>query len=495
MNLPKIMIVIISIGCFVMVNNGCIQKRQAKAPVAKKVKQMNSLHGIDWEDDYAWLKNRGSADVLAYLKEENAYTKEMTKDYKSLQIELYDEIVGKIKETDESVPEKDGNYYYYTRTVEGKDYHIYCRKKGSLENDEEILLDVNQAASGYKYYSIGMFEVSPNGRMLAFAVDTLGREEYTIYFKDLKSGKVLKDKITGCYNSLVWANDNKTVFYTVVDEALRPYRVYRHKLKSENQDDLVYQEDDEKYWMDLSRSKSDKYLFIYLSSTFTSEILYMNADKPENTFTVFSPREYKVEYSVYHHKKQFFIVTNQNATNFKIMTTPESKTDRSYWVDYFPYDESVKIDDIDIFDKYMAIYERKSGNKQVRIVDLKSTEQHYIDFGEEVYTFSAGENNIYKSKKVRLTFSSPITPKTVFDYDMEAKSKKVLKEYEVPNYDKSLYEAKRLFATASDGSRIPLSIFYKKGLKLNGKNPVYLLGTVLMARQLNLVSVLIQFLF
>lgn len=468
--------IIVIIGCLIMGNNGCIQKREAKAPVAKKIKQMNSLHDVNWEDDYAWMKNRGSAEVLSYLKAENEYTKAMTKDNESLQKELYDDIIGKIKETDETVPEKDGDYYYYTRTVEGKDYNIYCRKKGSLENDEEILLDVNQAASGYEFYSIGLFEVSPNGKMLAYAVDTSGREEYTIYFKDLKSGKVLIEKIKNCYNSMVWANDNKTVFYTVLDETLRPYRVYRHKLKSENQDDLVYEEKDAKFWMSVSRSKSDKYLFIDLGSSLTSEVHYLKADKPQDAFKLFAARESKIEYAVYHHKKKFFIVTNQNATNFKIMTTLESKTKRSNWLDYFPYDENIKIDDLDMFEKYIVVYERKGGNKQVRVVDLKSSKQHYLDFGEEVYTYSVGENNIFKSKNVRLTFSSPVTPKTVFDYNMENHSKEILKEYEVPNYDKSLYETKRLFATASDGSKIPLTVFYKKGIKLDGKNSVYLYG-------------------
>ncbi len=475
MNLNKIILVAL-IGCFVMTNNGCVQKRQAKAPVATKKKQMNTLHGVTWEDDYAWLKERGSANVLSYLKAENKYTDELTSDYRSLQKKLYDEIISKIKETDETVPEKDGDYYYYTRTVEGKEYSIYCRKKDNLENAEEVILDVNQMASGYDFYSVDLFEVSPNGKMLAFAVDTTGREEYSIYFKDLKSGKILKEQISNCYASMVWANDNKTVFYTVLDASLRPYRVFRHKLNSKNQDDLVYEENDAKYWMDLSRSKSGKYIFIDLSSTLTSEVLYLKADKPEDAFKMFASREHKVEYSVYHHKKEFFIVTNQNATNFKIMRTPELKTEKTNWSDFFPYDESVKIDYLDVFEKYVVVYERKNGNKEVRVVDLKTLNQHYLDFGEEVYTYSAGENNIFKSKDVRLTFSSPVTPKTVFDYNMETKSKVVLKEYEVPNYDKSLYEVKRLFATASDGEKIPLSVFYKKGLTLDGNNPVYLYG-------------------
>ncbi len=469
-------LLLVIIGIIVMGSEGCVQKREITPPAAKIVKQMNSLHGVEWEDDYAWLKERGADDVLSYLKAENQYTKEMTAGNEQLQKELYDEIIGKIKETDETVPEKDGDFYYYTRTVEGKDYKIYCRKKGSLENAEEILLDINEAASGYEFYSVGLFEVSPNGKMLAFAVDTTGREEYTIYFKDLKSGKILKETINNCYASLVWANDNKTVFYTVLDKTLRPYRVYRHKLKSENQDDLVYEENDEKYWMDLSRSKSDDYLFINLGSSLTSEILFLKADKPKDDFKLFSARELKVEYSVYHHKKQFFVITNMDATNFKLMTCSESKTDKANWVDYFPYDETIKIDDLDVFEKFIVLFERKDGNKQVRVVDMKTKKQHYLNFGEEVYTYSVGENRIFKSKLVRLTFNSPITPKTVFDYDMESKEKTVLKEYEVPNYDKTLYEAKRLFATASDGKKIPLSVFYKKGLKLDGNNPLYLYG-------------------
>ena len=467
---------ILLLGCLLVVNNGCIQKRQVKAPVAKKIKTTHSMHGVEWEDDYAWLKNRDAEDVLDYLQAENEYTDAMTKSYKPLQDSIYDEIIGKIKETDETVPEKDGDYYYYTRTVEGEEYQIYCRKKGSLDAEEEIFLDVNQEASGHDFYSVDLVEISPNGKMMAFAVDTTGREEYTIRFKDLSSGKFLKEEISNCYASLVWANDNKTVFYTVLDKALRPYRVYRHKLKSENADELVYEEKDEKFWMDLSRTKSDEYIFINLSSTLTSEILYLDADNPEDAFQIFSPREQNIEYSVYHHKKEFFIVTNWNATNFKIMVTDESKTEKLNWKDLFPYDSAVKTDFLDVFEDYLAVFGRKGGNMEVIIVDLETMNRHSLNFGEEVYTYSVGQNNIYKSKELRLTFSSPITPKTVIDYNMETKTKNILKVYEVPNYDKSLYETKRLYATASDGAKIPLSLVYKKGIKLDGSNPVYLYG-------------------
>ena len=469
-------IIIILICTIGMMSVFCIQKRVAEAPVAKKTIETHELHGVTWEDNYGWLENRNSEDVLEYLKAENVYTKAMTAENEQLQTTIYNEIIAKIKETDESVPEKNGDYYYYSKTEKGKDYNIYCRKKGSLDSDEDIILDLNILAEGKDYYSVDMLEVSPNGKMLAYAVDTSGREEYTIYFKDLKNNKVLKDNIKRCYNSLVWASDNKTVFYTVLDETLRPYRVYRHTLNSKTEDELVYEEPDGKFWMELSVSKSKKYLFINSASSMTSEVRYLKSNKENDDFHLFQERIYGMEYSVYHHDDYFFVVTNDNATNFKIEITPTNKTQKKNWVDFFPYDESVKIDGLDMFKDYIVVYERKGGNKQVRVVKLKDRSAHYLDFGEDVYTYSRWDNYNFKSKEVRLTFNSPITPKIVFDYNMDTKEKSVLKEYKIPNYDKSLYETKRDFVETSAGVKIPISLVYKKGLRQDGTNPVYLYG-------------------
>lgn len=457
---------------------GCIQKRAVKPPVADKIKVINELHGEKWEDDYKWLNERGSEKVLNYLNAENAYTEVMTQNNEKLQTTIYNEIISRIKETDTTVSEKNGDYYYYTRTEKGKEYKIYCRKR-RLDDEEEVILDVNTLADGYDFYSVDMVEVSPNGKMLAFAVDTTGREEYTIHFKDLESGKILIDKVTDCYNSMVWADNNKTVFYTVMDETLRPSKVYRHTIESKTEDDKVFEEPDGKFWVELSHSKSGKYLFINLASSLTSEIWYLEAKKEDDPFKLFQKRRFNVEYSVYHDDKnsRFFIVTNDgDATNFKIMTTPEKRTSSKDWKDYFPYDEKVKIDNLDMFQNYMVIYERKDGNKQVRIVDLDSKKQHYLDFGEELFTYTPGNNYEYKSHIVRITYSSLVTPRTVVDYNMEDRSKKILKVYNVPNYQKDQYEMKRLFATANDGTQIPISLVYKKGLKLNGNNPTYLYG-------------------
>ena len=467
---------LISIITIIVLSLSCIQKRPPEPPSAKKNPVTHNLHGRSWEDDYDWLKNRGSEDVLDYLKAENRYTQEMTSDYNTLQTKIYSEIISRIDETDESVPEKNGKFYYYDRQEEGKDYKIYCRKK-NLDDEEEIILDVNEVAIGYEFYSVDLFEVSPNGEMLAYAVDTTGREEYTIHFKDLSSGKILKDKITHCYASMAWGDDNKTLFYTIMDETLRPFAVYRHKIDSKTEDELVFKEDDGKFWLELSSSKSQKYIFIELVSTLTTEVWYLESDKEEEDFNLFQERIFGHEYSVYHHGDEFFLVTNTgDATNFKIMKTDKSKTSINNWIDLFPYDESIKIDGLDIFKDYLVVYERKSGMQKIRIVDLKDMTQHYINFEEEVYTYATWSNYEFDDEVVRVTYSSPITPKTVIDYNMNTKAQTIQKVDNVPNYNKEAYETKMLYADASDGTKIPLTIFHKKGIELNGLNPVYLYG-------------------
>ena len=468
------LIIIINICLLMFI--GCIQKRTPKPPVAKKIIKMHELHGITWEDDYDWLKEREADDVLSYLKDENKYTESMTEYLKDFQDTIYNEMIAKIVETDLSVPEKDGDYYYYSKKEQGKDYTIWCRKKGSLDSDEEIILDENELAKDYDFYSVDLIEVSPNGNMLAFAVDTTGREEYTIHFKDLKKDKILLDKIEHCFASMVWAEDNKTVFYTVMDETLRPYRVYRHKLESKTEDDIIFEEEDGRFWVSLSASISKKYLFIEASSALTTEVWYNRSNKPQDDFKLFQKRVTEIEYSVYHHDKEFFIITNDTAKNFKLMITPENRTDKKNWKDYIAYDPQVKIDGLDMFEDYIALYERKDGSEQIRIINLKDKSSGYVDFGEEVYTFTPGGNKEYDSKTLRFKFSSPLTPNTIIDYDMEMKSKKILKVDEIKNYDKSMYVTKRVFAPAPDGVKIPVSLVYKNGLELNGNNPVYLYG-------------------
>ncbi|KAA3637140.1 MAG: S9 family peptidase [Calditrichaeota bacterium] len=460
----------------VVLGISCIQKRPPEPPSAKKDPVTHNLHGKTWEDDYDWLKNRDSEEVLKYLNAENRYTEEMTSEYEVLQTKIYNEIMSRIDETDESVPEKNGKYYYYEREEEGKEYKIYCRKK-NLDDEEEIILDVNELAIGYNFYSVDLFEVSPNGEMLAYAVDTTGREEYTLHFKDLDSGKILKDKVTHCYASMVWGDDNKTLFYTVMDETLRPFAVYRHKIDSKTEDELVFKEDDGKFWVELSSSKSQKYIFIEIASALTTEVWYLEADKEEDDFQLFQKRIFEHEYSVYHHDDDFYIVTNTGgATNFKIMKTDKDKTTINNWVELFPYDESVKIESLDIFEDYLVVYERRDGMEKVRVVDLEDMIQHSIKFDEEVYMYSTWSNYEYDSEVVRVTYSSPITPKTVIDYNMETKEQIVQKVYEVPNYDKSLYETTMMYADANDGVKVPMTLFYRKGLDLNGNNPVYLYG-------------------
>ncbi len=398
----------------------CIQKRQPTPPVAKVEPKLDSLHGVVRVDDYYWLRQRGNPAVLEYLEAENAYTDAMMEDTKGLQEVLYQELVGRLKETDMEVAEKDGDYYYYTRTEQGKQYEIICRKKGSLDAAEQVLLDENLLAEGHDYLDVGAYRVSPDDHLLAYTVDTNGSEKYTIYIRDLKTGELLSDRVPNVYYSLEWGNDNKTIFYTVLDEAMRPYKLFRHSLGEDyTGDEMIYHETDQAYEMYLSKTKSKRYLLLELESNTTSEIHYLDANRPAGDFRAIHPRQHKMEYSVYHHGDRFYILTNDEAPNFKLMVSPVRRPDKRHWTEYIPHSDSVKIDGVEIFKDFMAVYVRRDGLKQIRVFDLKSGESHYLEFPEEVYTYRAGKNKDFDSRTLRFTYSSPITPNTVYDYDMK----------------------------------------------------------------------------
>jgi len=458
--------------------SGSTVAQYAAPPLAKKIPKVDTLHGEIRLDNYFWLRDRDNPEVITYLETENKYTEAMMKHTEEFQEKLYNELLSRIKETDLSVPEKIDDYYYYTRTEEGKQDSIYCRKKGSLRAQEEILLDVNELARGYGYFYIGVFKVSPNHQLLAYSVDTSGAENYTLYVKNLNSGELLKDVIPNTYYSVEWANDNMTLFYNILDEAQRPYKLFRHKLGTDPKDDaLVYHEKDDAYYLDLKKSKSKDYIFINLGSMVTTEVHYLDADHPTKDFKIIHPRQHEMEYSLKHHGDKFYILTNDEAKNFKLMQAPVKDPSKKNWVEVLPHRVSVKIDNIDLFKNHLVVYERENGLKKIRITDLTSNEVHYVEFLEPVYTFWKAKNPDFNTNLLRFNYTSLVIPRSVFDYNMDTKIRELKKQYEVlGGYDPSLYQSERIFARAKDGTMIPISLVYKKEMVKDGENPLLLYG-------------------
>jgi len=462
----------------VLIGQSCIQKRKPIPPVARISTVENNLHGATWTDDYFWLRERGKPQVMDYLTAENAYAEAVMDHTADLREELYRQMRGRIKEEDYTVPVKDGDYYYYDRTEEGKQYSIQCRKKGKLEAAEEVILDENELAAGLDYMEIGQLAVSPNHRLLAYSVDTNGSEIYTIYVKDLKSGELLADRVPRAYYPLVWGNDNKTLFYTLLDDALRPYQLYRHKLGTDYlSDELVYTENDQAFELDIAKTRSKKYILLTLESNTTTEVHYLRADRPQEQFKVLHPRQPQMEYYVSHRDKQFYILTNDGAPNFKLMRVSVKKPSKRNWVEILPHRDSVKLEGFDLFKDYLVVYKRVNGLKQIGVTELKSGKSHEIEFPEPTYHLWPEENREFDSRLLRFTYTSLVTPTTVYDYDMKERTRELKKRKEVlGGYDPEQYQSERVFAPAADGSMIPISLVYRKGLKRDGTNPVYLKG-------------------
>ena len=447
-------------------------------PTAKKVPKELSIHGHTRTDNYYWINERENPDVIAYLEAENAYTKQMMAHTEELQEKLYEEIVNRIPQKDESAPYKDNGYWYYTRYEEGKEYPIFARKKESLTAPEEVMVNANERAEGLSYYAAAGMSVSPNNRLLAFGEDTVSRRQYTIRFKDLATGQLLPDRIANTTGGAVWANDNKTVFYSVKDPSLRSYKIFKHTVGTpSSQDKEVYHEADETFGTFIFKTKSDKYLIIGSHSTVSNEYRYLDAGNPNGTFKVIQPRERNLEYSVDHFGDKFYIVTNKDgATNFKLMQTPVSKPGKANWKDVIPHREDVLLEGIEIFKDFLALQERKNGLTQIRIQKWNDPKtDYYIDFGEEAYTAYIGVNPDFDSNMLRYGYSSLTTPNSTYDYNMQTKQKELKKRQEVVgNFNPENYESKRIYATAEDGTKIPISLVYRKGTKLDGSNPLLL---------------------
>ncbi|MFT5963428.1 MAG: oligopeptidase B [Flavobacterium sp.] len=448
-------------------------------PVAKIIPTILEKFGDVRIDNYFWLKDRENLEVIDYLNKENEYYQKMTAHTQEFQKELFEEMKARIKEDDESVPYLYNSYYYITRFEKGKDYPIYSRKKESLSAKEEIMFDCNELAKGKKYFNLSGLSISIDNQFATYAVDTVGRRIYTLQFKNLLTGEILADKIENTTGNSTWANDNKTVFYTKQDEnTLRSDSVLKHIMGTETVlDKLVYFEKDDTYDVAVGKEKSKKYILISSSSTLTSEFRILLADKPEGKFTIFQKRKRGLEYSISHYGDSFYIVTNKDkATNFKLMKTSESATSMENWEDVLGHRDDVLLEDIDIFKDFLVVSERSNGLNKIRIMPWDGLREYYLPFESETYTVHPTSNVDFDTDILRYAYQSMATPASIIDFNMKTQEKEVKKEQEVlgGKFDKDNYIEERLWATAKDGTIVPISVVYRKGMKKDGTNPLLL---------------------
>lgn len=451
-------------------------------PIAEKKAYNRTIHGDTVLDNYYWMidffkKGPDSTKVVDYLEAENTYLDTMMSGTKQFQANLFTEMKSRIKEKDESVPYFKNGYYYYTRTEDGKQYYKYCRKKGTLTAPEEILLDVDEMAKGKAYYSVSGYEVSDDNTLLAYGVDEVSRRQYTIHVKNLETGEILKDAVTNTSSDPTWAKDNKTLFYTSKNPiTLLSEKIKRHVLGSaETQDVTVYEEKDKSNYIGVGKFKNGNYIAIYSQATLSSEIRLIDAATPLAAFKVFQPRMKDVLYDIVALADKFLIRTNWNAKNFRLMECPLDNTGSAQWKEVIPHREDVLIQGIEEFKSYIVINERKDGLVKMRVRNLTDNAEHYIDFGEAAYAANFNINPEYNSTNFRYSYTSLITPASIFDYDLSSKEKTLKKQQQVlGGYDPKEYVTERLSATAKDGTKIPISLVYKKGFEKNGNAPLLL---------------------
>ena len=447
-------------------------------PIAKKIHSENHIHGGTLVDDYRWLREKSNPEVSRYLEAENVYTDAIMKHTEILQKRLYDEMLSHIKETDVNVPYREGDYFYYSRWEAGKQYPILGRKRESLSAAEQITLDVNELARGEKFMALGVHDVSEDGNLLAFSTDNTGFRQYRLHVRDLRTGKDLPDTAEKV-GSLVWAGDNQTLFYTVEDRAKRQYRLYRHKLGAEaRSDELVYEEKDERFNIGTEKSRSRKYIFLTSGSHTTSEVRYLDGANPRGEWKLIAPREQEVEYYADHLGDRFYIRTNDKGRNFRLVSVPIGDPGKKNWKEVVPVRDQVMLSGFEAFQDFYVLFERERGLPQLTIVDLASGAKQRIPFPEPVYTASPQINREFKTKLFRFAYQSLVTPPSVFDYDVEKRTSTLLKQNEVPGgYDPSKYKPERVWATARDGTKVPISVIYRNDLKkADGSNPLYVYG-------------------
>lgn len=453
---------------------------ELEAPKAEKRPIDLETHGDVRVDDYYWLNNREDSAVIDYLNRENDYLDTVMAHTEELQDQLFEEIVGRIKQDDESAPYYDNGYYYYTRYEEGLEHPIYARKKNSLDNPEEVILDVNKLAEPFDYYNVSGLSVSPDNRYLAFGEDTLSRRIYNIRIKDLETGKILEERINNTTGSSVWSADGKQLLYNVREpETLRAYKIFRHEMGSpQSEDVLVFHEEDNTFLTFLYKTKSNKYIVIGSYATLTQEYRLIPANDPTAEPTVFEPRdrEGNLEYSIAHMDDQFYIRTNLNAKNFKVMVTPEDATSRENWEDFIPHRDDVLVESMELFSDYFVLQERREGLTQMRVMNWDG-EEHYIEFEDEAYVAYPSVNKEFDTNLLRLGYSSLTTPNSTYNYNMDTRELELLKEQEVVgDFDSGNYESKRILVEVRDGVKVPVSMVFKKGTSLDGSSPTLLYG-------------------
>jgi oligopeptidase B len=436
-----------------------------------------SIHGDERIDDYFWMKERDTKPVLDFLHSENKRTAETMKPVAELEAKLFQEMKSRVKEDDASVPQPHPPFYYYSRFSKGQEYRVHCRKKDSLDAPEQVILDENELAAGHEFFELDGAELSPDQKFLAFAVDTVGRRIYEIRFKNLETGEILKDRIENSTPSIAWAKDNRTLFFVRQDlETLRAYQLWRYEVGSGHEPELVYEEKDTTYNIGVMASKTSDHVFLAIEKRDSSEFRVLDASKPRGEFVTFLPREMKHEYSLYDGGDRFFILTNWNAENFRVMESPKDNHDKSKWKDVMPASKTRLREQLEVYDKYLVVAERENGLPQLRVRDRASGKERTLSFPDETYEVTLDSLPDYHSMDLRFAYESLVQPPSVYDEKMATGERTLKKTKEVPGYNQSLYETKRIWAKAKDGTKVPVSIMYKKGLKLDGTNPALLYG-------------------
>jgi oligopeptidase B len=456
-------------------NDNAAASQPPAPPVARKVPRTIEVHGTKLSDDYFWMRDKKNPEVIAHLNAENAYTDAMTKGLGALQERLYKEMLSRIKQTDSNVPYRYAGYMYYTRTEEGKQYPVFARRKGEMSAPEQMLLDLNEMAKGHTFMSVGAFDVTSDSNLLAYTTDTTGFREYTLYVKDLRTGEATK--IAERVSSASWAADDKTLFYVVDHQTTKnPYQLYRHALGKAGADELVYEEKDEMFTIGVERSRSRGYVFLTSSSHTTSEVRYVAADKPAEAFRVLLPREAGHEYYVDHHGDKFYIRSNEKgARNYKLVSAPAADPRRENWKEVIPHRPGVMLGGVEMFRDFYVVSERGNATPVLRVFDFKGGKATDIGVPEPVYHIGLSTNREFDTAKVRYSYQSFITPASTYDYDVKTGKSELLKQQPVlGGYDPTLYKSERVYATAPDGTRVPVSLVYKKDLKLDGKRPLHL---------------------
>lgn len=473
-NNRKLMFILFLIIFSCTAGNYNLRYKDVEPPDVEKKPEYTIIHGDTLKDDYRWLRDKLNPKVMDYIERENSYTDRMFSFTKELQDTLYNEYISRIKEDDMSLPIKVDRYYYYSKTEKGKDYSIYCRRKDSMSSEEEVLIDVNELAKGHKYFDFSMMKLSTNHDLIAYCVDTIGAERFTLFIKRISSNRYFSEKIDNV-DDFVWANDNKTIFYTVTNDINFPYRVYKHKLNTSPMNDIfVYEEKDPTYYLWLSKTKSRKYIIMGTDSKTTSERYILDASKPDSDFILFQERTKDVEYSIEHFGNKFFILTNLNAKNYRLMETPVTNTGIDSWRDIIAPREKITLERFEVFSKYLAVQERINGLVNLKVIDMSSGDSHNIKFDEPAYSCWINEQTTLNTDSLIYGYTSFLQPETYYKYNMNTKKRKTIKTREVYGYDKDKYVSERIFAEADDGVKIPISLMYLKDIKKDNSNPVFL---------------------